>query len=171
MRPSVNQVLTGVRGIIENVLLNDLATENSRASAREVIAALYQLEKRWPEVIPNLMKENDDLNALFSSALPLIEEIDQGRHLPAFEHLKQAIERQSKRQSVPEEHYPVYSALEKENDDLRALLVEVIIALEEMKERSADARLEGLKQCIRAHLRKYLDRELEWITTSAYRRP
>lgn len=159
MRPTVGESIAGIRRILTDVILPEVTSPYATWRAGEVVGALQALETRWAEVYPLLMEENDDLHALFSGALPLLDQAQDASPSTELRALQQRIREQVGRETSGDRKYPSYDALEATNLGYRTLMVDSVHALEAAAGTHAtDPNLGEFRSRLRAHMRTYLDR-------------
>jgi hypothetical protein len=153
--------MAGVRRILDNVVIPEIQSSYARAQVGNIIDTLASTEPRWDKVTPMLMEENDDLRFLLGSAVTALGVAQARRGNPVLQRLEQQIRQEIEKVPGAENKYPSFAALNDDNQRYQSLLVQIIDSLEAAKDTHGDdTGLRDLRQRIRDHIRKYVDKDM-----------
>jgi hypothetical protein len=140
VRPTVGEQLAGAARILEDLVLPEVEGRYAAVPLRSVITALDGLAVRWETVIADLMEENDDGVAVVAPLLaPYADRLPE---LPALVAAAAA---------PPASPYPVFADLHERNLRWRALVTAALPLVQHDP---------PVHTALRAHLRKYMERNL-----------
>lgn len=123
MRPTVEELLRGTCRVLQNVIEPELNSPYAVEMLHGLIRGLHSLEKNWAQLLPFLDWDNAATAALLRAA--------RARVTPAL-----AVRIDSVLTAASSENLN-YVAIENRNHELRALLCEVIVALDGLDDEQA----------------------------------
>ena len=167
MRPTMGEIFEGMNYFLQNDILPELTSPYVKAQALllgHVIAqtaATCEGATQFP-----LIKENAGLRVVLRAAGTTLKAAKPDYWSESLGRLTQKIDAELQKKSPSEEDYPTVKSLEEENYNLKQLLDYVILAVGETMRTYESQSLDELKQTIRAHLRKQLNRQLSMVIPS-----
>ena len=164
MRPTVDKLCKGINNVLLNNIVPEISSPSVRMQAMITSAVVGRLMTIWEKTAEfPLSEQNKELKEVLLAATGTFQATKQDYTNETLEALTQKIDAELQKEHKSDEQYPsVYSQLE-ENSNLKELLVQTIIALDETSRAYKSQALDELRKNIRAYLRKQLNWELTFL--------
>lgn len=171
MRPSSTQILAGIRWSFETFIVPELTSRLSQSAGRSIALLLDHLQARVETEGQLLTDDNADMRRLFTELADLLEPALREAASPQIQDAAAELREKARRQYRPAGAYPTIASLTEENEDMKRSLVEVIRALQGLRDGLLEDVHARADRAIRTQLRRQLDREHAWILPVAGMRP
>jgi len=158
VRPTLGKMLEGMNYTLLNDILPELSSSYALTQAMmlsatmNLCAAIWQGTCQFP-----LIEENKDLKDVLQTVTKTLKATQPDYWDKPLAGLTQKIDAELQREYPSGEVYPPLQSLLEENCNLKELLDQTIIALEETSRNYKSQALDEVKNKIRAHLRKHLN--------------
>lgn len=161
MRPTIDKMCKSINNVLLNDIVPELSSPSTRMQAMIISAMINRIATIWEKTSQfPLIEENKDLKDVLQAATSTLKATEQDYTDETLEALTQKIDAEFKREYPSQERYPsVYSLLE-ENGNLKELLVQTIIGLDQTSRNYKSPALDELRKKIRSHLRKQVNWDL-----------
>ena len=164
MRPRLGEIFESMTYTLQNEILPELTSPHVKSQAQMLglviaqIAAICEGSTQFP-----LIRENGDLRIVLLAAGITFKATQPDYWNESLGSLIQKIDVELQKKSPSEEEYPTLKSLEEENYNLKELLDRTILALGETMQNYKSQSLDELRERIRTHLRKQLNRQLSMV--------
>lgn len=164
MRPTVDKLCNGINNALINDILPDLSSPVAQRQVLLISAIINRIATIWEKTSQfPLIEENKDLKDVLQTATSALKATKQDYTDETLETLTQKIDAELQRKYPSGEQYPSLHSLLEENSNLKELLVQTIIGLDETSRNYESQTLDELRKKIRAHLRKQVDWDLTFL--------
>ncbi len=167
MRPTLDKMLEGMNYTLLNDILPELSSPFAMTQAMMLSAtiglsaAIWQGTSQFP-----LIEENKDLRDALLAASTTLKATKQDYWDESLAGLTQKIDTELQREYPSGEDHPSLQPLLEENCNLKEILDQTIIALDETSRNYKSPALDEFREKIRAHLRKHLNWRLSFLAAS-----
>lgn len=167
MRPTLDKMLERVNHALLMDIFPELSSLHAQTQAMMIsatmglCAAISQGTCQFPLIV-----ENKDLRDVLLAATKALKATEKDYTDESLERLTQKIDAALEKEHPPEEEYPSLQSLLEENCNLKELLDQTIIALDETSRNYKCQALDEVRGNIRAHLRKHLNWRLLLLAAS-----
>ncbi len=171
MRPSVKQVIAGIRWSFKTYAVPDLSSRLGQSKGRSIMVLLDHLHERVEVEGQLLMDDNEDMRSLFetlSNSLSPLFERGAGAEIKVVVTQMREI---AGKQYRPFGTYPGVDSLTEENEELKRTVVDVYRVLQQHRDRVPEEMYLEAERAMRDQMRRQLDREHQWIEPVMGKRP
>ena len=161
MRPKVDKLVAGVTNILIGEILSQLPSARSHANifatsvVLNTIASMWENSSQFP-----LIQENKDLRDVLEAAGTTLKATERDHKDEILAGLIPGIEAELEGEYEFGEQYPSVQLLQEKNVKLKEALDQTIVAVDRISRNHPSQALDELRQKIRVHLRKHLDRSI-----------
>jgi len=164
MRPTADKILIGINNILISDILPELHSTYAMIQVALISVMVNQLTLVWQNTSQfPLIEENKDLRDVLLAASTTLKATKRDYKDKALEGLIPRIDAELQKECRSGEQYPSIQSLLEENCKLKEILVQTIVALEQISQKYESRALNDIRKKIRAHLRKHLDRQLDML--------
>lgn len=161
MRPKVDKLVAGVNGILMGEFLPQLTSADSQVNVFLTNAVLLTIASMWENSSQfPLIHENKDLRDVLEAAGTTLKATERDHKDETLAGLIPRIEAELEGEYEFREQYPTVQSLTEKNVKLKEALDQTIVAVDSISRNHPSQAVDELRQKIRAHLRKHLDRTL-----------
>lgn len=167
MRPTLDKMLEGMNYVLLNDIFPELSSLYAQTQAMMLSATIGMSAAIWQGTCQfPLIEENKDLRDVLLAATKALKATEKDYTDESLERLTQKIDAELEKGHPSEEEYPSLQSLLEENCNLKELLDQTIIALDETSRDYKCQALDEVRGNIRAHLRKHLNWRLLLLAAS-----
>ncbi len=171
MRPSATEIIAGIKWSFETYILPGLNEKLAESTARSILNLLEHLQVRVATEGPLLTDDNRDMRELFRLLSQLLEPALRNAAAPDLLTAVAEMKEKMNKEYRPSGAYPTAESLTEENEDMKRTLVRVIQAVKSLASDLPADIYAQVDEVIRAQLRRQLDRENQWISVLAEKKP
>ena len=171
MRPSVKQLIAGIRWSFKTYAVPDLSSRLGQSTGRSIMVLLDHLHERVEVEGQLLMDDNEDMRSLFETLSnflsPLFEQGAGTEIQAALGRMREKAEKQFRAVGSS----PGVDSLTEENEELKRTVVDVFRVLQQHKGSVPEEMYLKAERAMRDQMRRQLDREHQWIEPVMGKRP
>jgi len=167
VRPTLDKMLERVNHALLMDIFPELSSLHAQTQAMMISATMSLCAAIWQGTCQfPLIMENKDLRDVLLAATKALKATEKDYTDESLERLTQKIDAELDKEHPSEEEYPSLQPLLEENCNLKELLDQTIIALDETSRNYKCQALDEVREKIRAHLRKHLNLRLLLLAAS-----
>ena len=167
MRPTLDKMLERVNHALLTDIFPELSSLHAQTQAMMISATMSLCAAIWQGTCQfPLIVENKDLRDVLLAATKALKATEKDYTDESLERLTQKIDAELEKEHPSEAEYPPLQSLLEENCNLKELLDQTIIALDETSRNYKCQALDEVREKIRANLRKHLNLRLLLLAAS-----
>jgi len=159
MRPSIEEILKGIKFTLKEVIVPDLRSPWPQWMVEQIDYFIDHLIIRYQEEPQMLMDENRELREILSEADRVFRAVGIDRNDASLVRLADEINEQLKAQPHEEVGYNPVPFMQEENNILKSKVCESIKAMERAKEEGKIPSLNAVRVKIRDYIKRQVKRE------------
>lgn len=164
MRPTTEELLTGIKDAIDNYILPDLSSPYPISIACTINALLLHLIRRVEKEGHLLAESNRDIRDTLEAALSTLQHSKHTSAIPELVRLEMDLREKLSKEYRARDEYTSVGSLTEENNDLRRTLIDLLKTVDAAREHLEADSLAELRGRITNCSKRQLDRELSLLS-------